>query len=242
MKKPYWIILTVFIALTLFMAPFGYTEGFEGKIYYKIGQSNTKKTLELTYWIKQDQIRCEPATKSEEPQVIELINTKEKKFYFLSPKQKKYAEASLDSMESTNTVNTPPALQRTGRTETILGHSCEKWILKGGNAISEIWATKGLEHLQTNPSNEWSGNLIFLAGRETAKEGVLILRVVVKDVSGKTMATLAATRIDQTALPMSLFEIPADFQKVDDLDAPSLSQMGAQRNGTERQKHSVLNR
>ena len=110
-------------------------------------------------------------------------------------------------------------LEKTGKTENLLGYSCSEWITEEDGTVTHIWGTSKLGNIyeglmksfaKMNPGHEetqmegWEGEL--------ARMKVFPVKIVsIKEAD--TVETQEVTKIDSRSVPGSVFEIPAGYKK-----------------------------
>jgi hypothetical protein len=110
-------------------------------------------------------------------------------------------------------------LEKSGKTEKILGYLCQLFTLKADGKTTELWLAEGLGSFVGLGAggNPMGGPPPPKAAWEQALAGVagFPLRVVEKDAGGKELFRLEATKVDKSAQPAALFAPPAGYQKFD---------------------------
>ena len=116
-------------------------------------------------------------------------------------------------------------VEKTGRTETILGYLCEEYVTTDGGNTTEMWITDQLGSFAgLGGGNPMAGMMgggkrgggSPASGWEQAlksKGGAFPLRVVSRDAKGRESFRLEARKIEPGPLPDSDFAPPAGFQK-----------------------------
>jgi hypothetical protein len=143
--------------------------------------------------------------------------------YMVRPMPKPTAEDEKKDLKAVDDFT----VERTGKTETILGYKCEQVFVKSKNTNVEVWATDQLgTYMGTQPGGAGGGGGMFGRGRQTAAQGqawekvfqgkdFFPLRSISLDSKGKELMRMDVVAIDKKSLPQSEFEPPADFQKFD---------------------------
>lgn len=130
----------------------------------------------------------------------------EKKMFMLMDQQRVYMETPMDPSRATSGAE--PKITRTGKTETIAGHSCEHVLIAGTTGENtDVCLAKGLGTFFAPGAQQsmapWQ--------RQLASEGAFPLRVTGPD--GKV--TLEATKIERKRLAPALFDVPDSYTKMD---------------------------
>jgi hypothetical protein len=110
-------------------------------------------------------------------------------------------------------------IEKTGKTDNLLGYPCSEWITEDEGKVTHIWGTSRLGNIydglmksfeKMNPGLEenrmegWEGEL--------AKMKIFPVKIVsIKE--GDTLETQEVTNIDSRSVPASMFEIPSGYKK-----------------------------
>jgi hypothetical protein len=119
-----------------------------------------------------------------------------------------------------------PRIEKTGRTEKILGYDCEEWVNTEADQTTEFWVT---DKLGVFPGLGGGGNPLAgmmggkpaepaRAGWENAlrnREGFFPLRVVSRDRRGRELFRLETRAVQPGPLADTLFAPPSGFQKLE---------------------------
>lgn len=121
--------------------------------------------------------------------------------------------------DETKSVESTAELEKTGKTETILGYKCQQLLVKEKDAVTELWVAEGLGTFMGmgGGGNPMGGGP---RGGSAAKWEKILkgtsgfpLRVISRDPAGKETFKMEATRITPGPQPDSEFAPPADYQK-----------------------------
>ncbi len=95
-------------------------------------------------------------------------------------------------------------IDKTGKTDTVVGYSCEIWKVKEANGgVGELCVGKGIAFPSvTGATAGWMGQL----------GDSFPLRVVISDPSGKEKMRMEANKIEKKSLDESNFEVPAGYK------------------------------
>ncbi|MGE5456920.1 MAG: DUF4412 domain-containing protein [Methanococcaceae archaeon] len=193
-------------------------KSFEGVVDVKI--SGTKEDNKVKLYVKNDMARVEmnenAKDESSHPKTGSMI-FKDKKMIVLMPEKKQYFERKFDLSEKKDKydkkVNLDKNLQKTGKTQTILGHTAEQWLGHDDNGENEIWMTNELGSLPllktfgaTENDQEWQKKLA---------EGYFPLLGIQRTVAGKEKGRFEVTNIEQKSLSNDIFSPPGDFKKME---------------------------
>jgi len=151
-----------------------------------------------------------------------IINFTAKKITLVSPKGKYYLEMSLD--QYTKTIDAKAVKVRlSGKTDTLLGHAVEEWLLDEPSTGLEIslWATKECSvgvnlfiSMQKLYPNE--GLALGRMGKAVIGQGAMPLKATVSDKSG-TLLVWQLVSLQPGAVKDGEFAIPAGYGKMSDV-------------------------
>jgi hypothetical protein len=117
-------------------------------------------------------------------------------------------------------LDAPPQLTKIGPGENIAGYPTDKYSLKTGMAQGELWITQSLQfpagYYRDFNLMEGVGGPFGAGGKILDVHGVVLKRVMTKAMGRSTSAGAieTATSIEKGAIPASMFEPPAGYQKV----------------------------
>ncbi|HYF02827.1 MAG TPA: DUF4412 domain-containing protein [Patescibacteria group bacterium] len=204
---------------------------FQGKINYSIKTDSSR--IDMAYSAKGDNMRFD-ISKGIGPipsGMSAIINKEDGQAMLLMSKQKMAIIMPMDSFEemAIGAANSEKKstrqkgdkdinIERTGRIQTIAGHSCEQWLVSGGKSdgkVVEIWIAKGLgtfgifnDLLKSLP--DWGKKLQPVFGQE----GGIPLLITLKDKKGRENIHIEATSIIKI-VDDAAFQVPAGYQIID---------------------------
>lgn len=203
MKK----LIGLILASTLVLS--ASAKSFEGIVHYKLTSRGHDMTN--TYAIKGDQLRMEMSTGKNE--MIGLYSASTGEVAMLMPAQNMYMTfGGMDKMVEKAT-ETDGTLEKTGRSETIAGYSCDEYIVKDDKQTYEIWCTKGLGRYVSFSDVQRSRGKNPVWVTLLLEKELFPLRTIVKDRRGKVRSSMEATLVEPKQLDASLFEIPEGYKK-----------------------------
>ena len=185
---------------------------FEGRVHFDM--KSGRDTQKVAYAIKGERARFEmPGTNF--PGAV--IDVPKKEMRVLMPEQKMYMALSLADAEAIakkggkNEVE----FEDTGETEEILGRTCRKYRVSDRNGVTNLWAAEGIGTFMGNLGGGAlrRGSDLPAWQRTLVEKGFFPLRIVGSNKKGKETFRMEATKIDETSLPDSLFEVPEGYQK-----------------------------
>lgn len=196
-------------------------KSFEGEVDLKYTGERGDNTIK--YFTKDGMVRLEMGENakadSKAPKMGTII-VKDKNLFMLMPEKKMYIEKPLDlnaqvkKLEKRNDIG--KNLKKTGKEEDILGYKAEQWTITDNKGEVEVWSTnelgnftqlQALSGMNRQNMPEWL--------QELMSSGFFPLLVVQHGKDGKELNRLEATNIDKKSLDNTIFEVPADYQKID---------------------------
>lgn len=208
---------------------------FEGKVSLGFTEGKGREQI-VDYAMKGSLVRMEPKMKDAGGAAMIMDATKGE-MTILMPEQRMYMIMSMRPNAAPGQADgaaTEAKIEKTGRTEMILGYLCEEYVTTDHGQTVALWLTDKLgTFMGLSGGNPMSG-MMGGRGAKTAKSagwetllkekgGVFPLRVVVTEKSGKDSFRLEAKKIELGTLPDELFVPPAGFQK---FSMPALSGFG----------------
>jgi hypothetical protein len=204
-------------------------DAFQGKVSLAI-TADKGRTQEINYTMKGRKLRMDM---NAEGQATSMIMDMEKlEMMMIMPAQQMYMlmpikqPAGQGVEHAGNNPGMAADIERTGKTEKILGYACEQILVtdKTKGTITEMWIAQGLGMFM-GVSGGGGGPFGGRGGggppatskwEEVLKgKGGFPLRVISRDASGKQSFKMEATKIDPSSQPDSLFAPPEGYRKFD---------------------------
>jgi len=197
-------------------------DAFEGKVSLAMS-SGKKQSQTLNYSIRQDAMRIDMTADGGKSFAM-IMDLKKLEMTMLMEEQKMYMVMPMKQTIEKAIANADikdPDIEKTGRTETILGYKCDEYITKDKNTTTEVWIAHGLGAFMGMGENGGGGMGGMFGGKKKAggweekfkgKPG-FPLRVISRDAKSKETFRMEATKIEPGSLPASLFQPPAGWQK-----------------------------
>lgn len=198
---------------------------FEGKVTLTM-TGDRGKPMDMHYSMKGDRVRTDIDAEGHEmsmimdlPKLEMIILMAEQKMYMVRPLPK----PDQQSMEKHDSKAANIDINRTGKTETILGYKADQLLItdkdKGG--VTELWVAPdlgnfmGLANSGGSPfgGRKQSANAAKWEEALKGSKGGFPLRVISHDAKGKETFRMEAKKIEPGPLPDSLFAPPAGYQK-----------------------------
>lgn len=227
---------TLFTAGCLLAATLASAAGFEGKVTLAITAGKGQAQV-LDYSIKDSALRIDLTAEGQS--FASIMDLQKMEMIMLMPQQQMYMVMPIkDKVEKAmdKAFENDASIEKTGRTETILGYKCDEYIAKDRDTITEIWVAEGLGSFMGLGSGESGGGGGGLGGllgggkkrgagweeKFKGKPG-FPLRVVSREIKKQRETfKMEATKIQPGSLPASLFQAPAGWQK---FSMPSMGDM-----------------
>jgi hypothetical protein len=181
---------------------------FEGEITMNTTNAG-KPPQTIVYMVKGTKIRFNtPATTGPGDGGYVIFDGPAKKMTSVSDAQKTAFVMDMNqiggSLEAPGPGMNKATIDKTSKTDTVAGYSCEIWKVKEDNGdAGELCIAKGIAFpMTTRAMGGWMGQL----GESFP------LRVVISDPSDKEKTRMEVTKIDKKSLDASQFEVPAGYK------------------------------
>lgn len=184
-------------------------ENFEGKVTFNVLDNDATRSMD--YYIKDGKIRFD--AKGSEGMGAFIMDPASKQIMIIMPEQKMYLQWQMsDEKLDTETKQEMEKgeFAKTGETKEILGYTAEKWTYKNEKGEGDAWLTKDLGTFF------WFKNPMMREDNQPGwmkelKEGGYFPLMVTEN--GKKV--FEVTNVQKTSVDASLFEIPADYKKME---------------------------
>jgi hypothetical protein len=223
MKNTLLILCAFFFSLSAARAQF------EGVIDMKMTMTVEGAPREMMYSmsVKKDMMAADVKGTGEEMQGGKFIFRGDKKaLWIVNDAQKSYIEISLNDSdkskkpgESDEAEDPEVTLHKTGKTQTILGYSCEEWVAEDRSTVSNIWGTTRLGNIYEGLSKSFGemggmGKLHRGGGWESKLADMKVFPLkIVTSKDGQEQQTQEVTRIQKKSIASSVFDTPAGYEK-----------------------------
>ena len=202
---------------------------FEGIVHFKDTRGGAKgeQTAEFDYFTKANKVRIEMQRRDAQHAAI-VMDPEGRKTIIIMAAQRMYMEFPMkeptEAAAEAQSAAKGPTIVKTGKTDTVLGHTCEVVTIKTGHGESEICASKELGQFYSQRSAQpgmgrhgtsGGGENDYAWAKEFRDKGFFPLRAVTKDEDGKEINRLEATKIEKKSLDASLFSVPEGYTKFD---------------------------
>lgn len=209
-------VVAAFVALS--------ASAFEGRVSLGItAEKGGEQVIEFA--TKGDLVRMEPKSGDARGAAMIMDATKQE-MTILMPSERMYMVMPMRSgpaQQGDGAEAKEAKIEKTGRSEKILGYDCEEWLMTDKGESTALWVTEQLGTFMGlgggNPMGGMMGGRKAKAEGSTwekllkDKKGWFPLRVVSRDGRGKEKFRLEAKKIEPGNLADDLFAPPAGFQK-----------------------------
>lgn len=193
---------------------------FEGTVSFDLSANGRGTPQSLSYAIKGQLVRVE--IQAEGQAFASIIDPGKQEMTILMPDQGMYMvmpmKAGMEAAAKAGGVESTAQVERTGKTEKILGYQCEQVLVKDKGQVTELWLAEGLGTFAgLGSGNPLAGGKKSAAASkwEEALKGIggFPLRVISRDSKSKEVFKMEAKAITPGPLPASHFQSPAGLQK-----------------------------
>jgi len=197
---------------------------FEGKVTLTI-TAEKGRTQDMNITMKGKRQRMDIAAEGHQAAMIMdmeklemLMMMPEQKMYMVMPIKQTVEKAVASGNDKAANVD----IERTGKTDKILGYTCDQILVKDveKGTVTELWVASELGMFMGlgsggNPMMGGKKGGAAAAKWEEALKGKsgFPLRMVSRDAKGKQVGMMEVTKIEPGSQPESLFVPPADFKR-----------------------------
>jgi Spy/CpxP family protein refolding chaperone len=206
------------VLLSALAVPLRAQSNFEGVIQFK-GMSGDSGVMTQT--TKGSMVRMDGGQNSA-MQMTAILDTKTRTLTMMMVSMKRYSVNQLPSPDSVlSSADRKASVTKTGQTEVVAGVTCE--IYKGSSTNSDGKVEEGqaclakgvglaMFQLMAGRRHAAQGSLeqVF---QDLAAQGLLPLKIWAMK-NGQMVSEIEAISIEKKSIPNSMFEVPADFTKM----------------------------
>ncbi|HEY1960395.1 MAG TPA: DUF4412 domain-containing protein [Polyangiaceae bacterium] len=183
---------------------------FEGEITMQMTDEG-RPPRTMLYAVKGNKMRFDVPGRGAEGDSYAIMDGDTKKMVTVTDSKKMAFEMDMNAagnpMAAAAAANAAakPNVEKTGKTDTVAGYSCEEWKITEPNGDkTDLCAAKGISFPSMGRSApSWAGEL---------GEGFFPLRVVTTDSAGKEKSKMEVTKIEKKTEDASRFEVPAGYK------------------------------
>ena len=211
--------------------------GFEGQVDMKMTQGNSGKSTAMSYYVKGNKIRVEIDNSDGEALGSGIMDLKTHQYIAVMDKQKMYMVSQLHPEKFSYGKDHHFKMNKTGRSEKILGYSCQEWDYTSDEGSGKIWFAKGI-------GNWWGTSMAAQSDKLSPSQKAMVKMVLSEKLfpmkyefskkSGEADGTMEVTRIEKKSLSSGMFKPPAGYKK---MEMPSL---GGSPSGKKPSKEDIM--
>jgi len=215
---PYKIMLTVIMCLGFPLSGIA-DQGGGGIVIYSKNKGGNRE-FEIKTSIRGEKIRMDMQKQANVDPVTYVLDIATQSAFKLLPNNKVSEELFWPDLTSPlrDLRTKVPALIKTGKTDIIAGYPAEQYVRATDNgSTSEFWLTQAIQ-LSPNVLRAITGYTGKLAHKDLhglAEKGYFELRKVQRLPDGSVWMMSEVTVIERVNLRDEVFEIPADFKRVE---------------------------
>lgn len=193
---------------------------FQGKVTFEV--SDEGQNQKISYFVKGNKFLIQPAEGEGAGQGSMIYDGDKKAMIILMNEQKMYMEMPIDPMNeiSKNESTGEEYFVKTGKSQEILGYSCDEFEFKDQNNKGFALMTKELgsfmfmDDPESGGSTEWQ--------KEIMNEGYFPMLVKEQNSSGELKTVFKVVDLKQMILDDDMFSAPAGYSK---FDMPNMQNM-----------------
>ncbi len=189
----------------------GLGANFEGDVVMQTTRPNSPPTT-MTIKAKGDNIRIELPTPDGKTESA-IYSSQQNKLVVLLDAQKLAMDLDMGApgAPTANTDSRTSAVEKSGKSETIAGISCDDYVVKDpSGSRTETCVAKGLPYLDLDALRHGSTSSSW--NRDMRANKTFPLRSVEYDASGKEISRAEVTSVKKEKLDDALFQVPADYK------------------------------
>jgi len=223
----------------LLLAPAAFAaNAFEGKVSMTMTSSRGESHA-LNYMMKGSTMRMDmegaPASTIMDMGKRQMtILLHQQRMYMVRPMPEPQHQTQAGSEGSPSSPHDMPDVQSTGKTEKILGYTCNQFLIKDGDKTTEVWLAPdlgmfmGLNAGGSPFGGRGRGNPEVAAKWEQVFKGKagFPLRVITREASGKESMRMEVTKIEKGGVSDSDFTPPGDYRPFQMPNIPGMNPFG----------------
>lgn len=185
---------------------------FEGVVVFKKkGETHgVVDSVTMRLYIKGDKFMAEDVKDANQPRII--VDTKKKLIFMITDRSREYMQMPTPPAPP-GIAAKPPA--KTTDKQIIAGHPCERWLEKGSDLDTELWASSDIGKLSL-PSGAMGVNLINSNNMAVflKNSNLFPFLFIEKNKAGREMTRLEVMSVEKKALAEAVFEPPQGYNKM----------------------------
>ena len=190
---------------------------FEGEVDMKMTTHNGK-TMMMDYFVKGHKMRTQMDSDDGKFSGGAIYDVQTNQMIMVMDKQKMYMVSQLHPEKFHYGNDKHFKLTKTGRTLSILGHSCQEWDYTSDDDNGKVWMASGI-------GNWWAEEMAAQADKMPSDQRALVKAAIEQklfplkwesdDKSGNEKSGMEAVKVEKKSLPSSMFAPPAGYKKFD---------------------------
>ena len=184
----------------------GAQSSFEGVITMRMRSDRAPEPMTMRYLVREGRIRSEVSMGGME--VAAIVDPAKREVYSVMPAQRMYMVMALPDDAPAGVR--APEVTKTGRRETIAGHTCEHYLVKTEQQTMDVCLATDMPALVMSGGAGGGGAGVWASA--LGKQPGFPLKVTVQ---GASEAMLEVTSIEAKRLDPALFAPPADFRRME---------------------------
>ena len=213
--------ITSLLLCLLFAPSVLFAGSFEGTIRFPMKSPRHDQPTFMDYSMKEGFVRIDITgsdSRSQGKTTSSIWDLNKHEIDVLMPGQKMYMKMKTEDVAAlVKGAETDVQIEKTGETETILGYTATKYIVKdtAHDTTSEVWTADGIGTFIMAGSVFKKHGAMSPIEKELAARGAFPLRMISHDSSGAETNRMEAVSIDKKSLPDDTFTVPSDYQPFD---------------------------
>jgi hypothetical protein len=139
-----------------------------------------------------------------------LLDYGRKKSYVILSGREQYVEMpALAEPAKSTTKMAEVNIEKTDRTETIVGYECDEFTVTAGDVSVDLWATK-----EFGTAGTFLVPQVFEMQWKFIEMGYFPMKYVLRDSTGEETYRFEVVSVQEKSLSSSLFRIPSGYEKV----------------------------
>lgn len=215
MKPVIQYSLALFLSLCIVVTPRLVAQklaNFEGVVVFKKkGETHgVVDSVTMRLYIKGDKFMAEDVKDANQPRII--VDTKKKLIFMITDRSREYMQMPTPPAQAGAAVKAPT---KAPDKQMIAGHPCERWMEKGADLDTELWASSDLGKLSL-PSGAMGVNLISSNNMAVflKNSNLFPFLFIEKTKTGREMTRLEVLTVEKKTLADAVFEPPQGYNKM----------------------------
>jgi len=186
---------------------------FQGKVTFEVNDEGQNQ--QISYFVKGNKFLIQPVDGEGAGQGSMIYDGDKKAMIIIMNEQKMYMEMPIDPTDeiSKNESNGKDYFVKTGKSQDVLGYSCDEFEFKDQNKKGLALMTKELGSFLFMDDPEGGGSTEWQ--KEIMNEGYFPLLVKEENSSGKLKTVFKVVDLKQMSLDDNMFSAPPGYSKFD---------------------------